>query len=199
MKKIKFISKRNTNQKRLYLLLIGLAIISILIGSYFIFIISKVNKEFIKDNLINYFDNTNSSMELFFKTLFNYYLYIIIIWILGISIIGIPIVIFMYLFKSFILGFSISSIIYSFGLKGTLISLIDMFPHKILLLIVVLLMTFYSLSFSIKLIKHLFFKKQINFKEAFNKYFRILIISLSATIFIALYEVFIVTILIKLL
>ena len=199
MKKIRFISKNSNNQKKLYLLLIGLAILAILIGCYFIFIISKDNKEFIKDNLISYFDNTNSSMELFFKTLFNYFIYIIIIWILGISIIGIPIVLFMYLFKSFILGFSISSIIYSFGLKGSLISLIDIFPHKILFLIILLLMTFYSLSFSIKLIKYLFLKKPINFKEAFNKYFRVLIISLSATIFVALYEVFIETLLIKLL
>ena len=199
MKKNRIFSKKSINQKRIYLILIGLAIISIFIGMYFIFIISKDNKGFIKDNIINYFNNISSSMELFFKTLFNYYLYLIVIWILGISIIGIPIVLFMYLFKSFILGFSISSICYSYGFKGIIVSIIDIFPHKLLFLIILLLITFYSLSFSIKLIKHLFFKKSINFREAFSKYFKVLIISLSSTIFVSLYEVFIETILIKLL
>lgn len=197
MKRREFISKSSNNEKKVYLLLIGLAIISIIIGCCFILFISKDNKEFIKDNLSNYFNNNESSMSLFFKTLFNYYLYIIIIWILGISIIGIPIVIFMYLFKSFIFGFSLSSIIYSLGSKGIMISIIDLLPHKLLFLIVLLLITYYSLSFSTKLIKHLFLRKSINFKEAINKYFRVLIICLSTSIFISLYEVFVSTYLIK--
>ena len=194
-----FISNRSTFQKKIYLILIGLAIISLLIGCFFIFVISKDNKIFIKDQIINFFSNITSSMSLFFKTLFNYYIYLLLIWILGISIIGLPIVLFMFLFKNFIIGFSISSVIYSYKTKGILISLIDIFPHKILFLIILLLMTFYSLSFSIKLIKHLFFKKPINFRESFNKYFRILIICLSTSIFIALYEIFIEPLLIKLL
>ena len=196
MKKRLFIGK---SQKRLYLLLIGLAIISILFGIFNIFIISNDNKEFIKENILGYFNNYISSTELFFKTLFNNYIYLIIIWVLGISIIGIPIVLFMYLFKSFIFGFSLSSIIYSYGFKGILISLIDLILNKFVYLIVLLLMTFYSLSFSIKLIKHLFFKKPINFKEAMSKYFKILIISLSLSLFITIYEVFLEHLLIKIL
>ena len=196
MKKRLFIGK---NQKRIYLLLIGLAVISILFGIFNIFIISSDNKEFIKENILGYFNNYESSIELFFRTLFNNYIYLIIIWILGISIVGIPIVLFMYLFKSFIFGFSLSSIIYSYGFKGILISLIDLIPNKFIYLIVLLLMTFYSLSFSIKLIKHLFLKKPINFKEAMSKYFKILIISLSISLFITIYEVFLEHLLIKIL
>lgn len=182
---------KNKNQKKLYLLLIGLAVISFIVGCLFIFVISKENNSFIKENLTNYFSNIKPSFSLFFKTLFNYFIYVIIIWILGISIIGIPIIIFMYLFKSFLLGFSLSSIMNSFGFKGILISLFDLFPHKISFLIVLLLVTFYSISFSIKLIKHLFFKKPINFRESMNKYFKILIISLSCSLIISIYEVFI--------
>lgn len=199
MRKNGFISKvKSKNQKKLYLLLIGLALLAIIFGLLFIFMISKDNKDFLSTNYIKYFEDTNGSIALLFKTIFNYFIYIIVIWILGISIIGIPIVLFIFLFKNFLFGFSISSIINSFGFKGILISLIDLFPHKFLFLIVMLLISFYSLSFSIKLIRHLFLKKPINFREAMNKYFKILVISLSVSIFISLYEVFISSYLIKL-
>ena len=198
-KQNKMFSNRSKNQKKLYILLIGLALLSFVIGIIFIFLISNDNKILIKDNLTSYFNNYNSSLELFFKTLFNYFIYIIVIWILGISIIGIPLVLFMYLFKFFVFGFSLSSIINSFGFKGIVISLLDLFPHKFTFLIVLLLVTFYSLSFSIKLIKNLFFKKVINLKEAMSKYFKILIICLSISLIITLYEVFISSFFIKLL
>ena len=198
MKKSNFISN-NKNQKRLYLILIGLAIVSIIIGIIFIFFISNDNKTYIKESLNNYFNNQNTSINYFFKSLFNNFIYVIVIWVLGISIIGIPIIIFMYLFKSFLLGFSISSIINSYGLKGILISLIDILPGKFLYLIIILLITFYSLSFSLKIIKNLFFKRPVNFRESMNKYSKILVICLISSLLITIYQVFIESILLKLL
>ncbi len=91
----------------------------------------------------------------------------------------------------FIYGFSLSSIIYSLGTKGIIVSLIDLFPHKFLFLVVMLLLTFYSLSFGVKLIKYFFFKRPINFPSVMSKYLKILLISLSISVFIAIYEVFI--------
>ena len=198
MKKRNFISN-NKNQKRLYLILIGLAIVSIIIGIIFIFFISNDNKTYIKESLNNYFNNQNTSINYFFKSLFNNFIYVIVIWVLGISIIGIPIIIFMYLFKSFLLGFSISSIINSYGLKGILISLIDILPGKFLYLIIILLISFYSLSFSLKIIKNLFFKRPVNFRESMNKYSKILVICLISSLLITIYQVFIESILLKLL
>jgi len=187
------------NQKRLYLVLIGLAILAIIYGIIYLFILNNNNKLFIKDNLIYYFNNLSPSTETFFKTLFNNFIYILIIWILGISIIGIPIVLFMYLFKSFVFGLSLSSIIYSFGSKGIIILLIDLLLNKFIYLIGILLITFYSVSFSVKLIRHLFLKKAINFREAMNKYFKILIITLSLSLFLTIYEVYIEHFIIKIL
>lgn len=191
MKKRNFISNKSTrNQKKLYLILIGLAFVALTIGILFIFIINNDSKLYLKDSLTNNFSNYKSTMPLFFKTLFNNFIYVLLIWLLGISIIGIPFVIFMFLFKYFLFGFSISSIFYSYGIRGILVSLIELFPHKIIYLIIILLISFYSLSFSIKIFKNLFLKKTINFRESMSKYLKILIISLTGTVFITLYEVF---------
>lgn len=192
MKKKIFYSKRNTqNQKLLYLILIGLALLALIIGIIFIFTISKGNQETIKEAINTYYKESSLTLSSFFRVLFNNYTYILLIWILGISVIGIPIVLAMFLFKSFLLGFSLSSIFYTFKFKGILVTIFNLIPSKLLFLIVLLLITFYSISFSVKLYKHLFLRKPINFRDSMNKYLKVLLISLVVTIFISLFESFI--------
>lgn len=191
MKKKISVLNKNSNQTKLYFILIGLALLSFILGILFIFIIDKNSLSYIKDHLSLYFDNIPLNINTFFKTLFNNFIYIIIIWVLGISLIGLPIVILMFAFKSFIFGFSISSIMYSFGFKGILISLINVIINKFAYIVVLLLITRYSISFSIKLFKHLFLRKPINFRETMNKYLKVLIISLVISLFISIYESFI--------
>lgn len=192
MKKKMFISKNKTqNQKKLYIFLIGLAILAFIFGCLFILMISDDSVIMIKNNLVNYFENAVSSVPLFFRSLFSNFIYLIIIWILGISIIGIPIILFMFLFKSFLFGFSLSSIVSSFGFKGILLSFIQLIPHKFTFLCVLLLITFYSISFSLKIFKNFFLKRPINFRDSMNKYIKILFLSLIITLFISLYEGFV--------
>ena len=192
MKRKSFIAKNKShNQKLLYLVLIGLALIAFVVGILFIFFISKENLSYISESLISYFNNISINFSIFFKNLLNNYIIILIIWMLGISIIGVPLVLFIFLFKSFILGFSVSSLIYSFRLKGILLSLIHLLPGKVIFIVILLLLTFYSISFSIKLFISLFLKKQINFRESMDKYFKILLICLITTLIITLYDSFI--------
>lgn len=115
------------------------------------------------------------------------------IWILGISIIGLPLVIGIFIFKSFITGFSISSIIYTYKLNGVLKTIFHIFPHQIVFLILLLLITFYASSFCIKLFNYLFLKKMINFKEVMHKYLKILLICVIGSIVSSLYEVYVST------
>ena len=193
MKKMNVFKKDSLKeQKKLYLLLIGLALISLIFGIIFIFFISKDNVSLINKEIEEYFlSNNKDSLGLFLKALFNNFIYILIIWLFGISIFGVFISIIIMMFKFFLFGFSFVSIISTYGFKGLLISLLHMFPHQLLFLIILLLMTFYAYSFSLKLFKHLFLKKSINFREAMNKYLRVLLFSLVVSLFISLYDGFI--------
>ena len=191
MKKRTFVTNSIRKQKRLYYILIGLALITFITGILFLFIISNDNKLIINQSIKEYFNQENDKIALFFKSLFNNYIYIIAIWTLGISIIGIPLIIILLLFKSFIFGFSISSIVSTFGIKGFLIAIIHTIISNGIYLIIVLLVSFYSISFSIKLFKSLFLKKNIDFKDSINKYIKILLISLTSSIIISIYDSFI--------
>lgn len=193
MKKMNVFKKDNLKeQKKLYLLLIGLALISFIFGIIFIFFISKDNVSLINKEIEEYFLSSNKDyLGLFLKALFNNFIYILIVWLFGISIFGVLISIIIMMFKSFLFGFSFISIISTYGFKGLLIALFHMFPHQLIFLVILLLVTFYASSFSLKLFKHLFLKRPINFRDAMNKYLKILFFSLVVSLFISLYDGFI--------
>lgn len=190
-------------QKKLYRIIITLMIFGIISGILFIFFISKESKTKALVSIKNFFDLMNTSTGVNYgksllNTLVNNIGYVLLIWLLGISIIGLPITIVLAFMKSFIVGFSISSIISCYKAKGILGAFLYVFPHQIIILFIYLLLSFYSISFSIKLFKSLFLKQTINFRVVMQKYIKILLISLIGIIIVSLYEVFISTYFIKL-
>lgn len=190
-------------QKKLYRIIITLMIFGIISGILFIFFISKESKTKALVSIKNFFDLMNTSTGVNYgksllNTLVNNIGYVLLIWLLGISIIGLPIIIVLAFMKSFIVGFSISSIISCYKAKGILGAFLYVFPHQIIILFIYLLLSFYSISFSIKLFKSLFLKQTINFRVVMQKYIKILLISLIGIIIVSLYEVFISTYFIKL-
>lgn len=190
-------------QKKLYRIIITLMIFGIISGILFIFFISKESKTKALVSIKNFFDLMNTSTGINYgksllNTLVNNIGYVLLIWLLGISIIGLPITIVLAFMKSFIVGFSISSIISCYKAKGILGAFLHVFPHQIIILFIYLLLSFYSISFSIKLFKSLFLKQTINFRVVMQKYIKILLISLISIIIVSLYEVFISTYFIKL-
>lgn len=190
-------------QKKLYRIIITLMIFGIISGILFIFFISKESKTKALVSIKNFFDLMNTSTGINYgksllNTLVNNISYVLLIWLLGISIIGLPITIVLAFMKSFIVGFSISSIISCYKAKGILGAFLYVFPHQIIILFIYLLLSFYSISFSIKLFKSLFLKQTINFRVVMQKYIKILLISLIGIIIVSLYEVFISTYFIKL-
>lgn len=190
-------------QKKLYRIIITLIIFGIISGILFIFFISKESKTKALVSIKNFFDLMNTSTGINYgksllNTLVNNIGYVLLIWLLGISIIGLPITIVLAFMKSFIVGFSISSIISCYKAKGILGAFLYVFPHQIIILFIYLLLSFYSISFSIKLFKSLFLKQTINFRVVMQKYIKILLISLIGIIIVSLYEVFISTYFIKL-
>jgi len=196
MKKGIFKAKTNiANQKKLYIFLIGLALLSLISGIIFIFLIKEENLTEISKKITIYFTEINNAnkLNILINSIINNFIYIITIWILGISLIGLPIILIIFIFKNFITGLSISSIIYTYKINGIIKTIIHIFPHQIILLIILLLIFFYSISFCIKLFKYLFLKKIINFKEVMQKYLKILIISLLVTLFTSIYEAYIST------
>ena len=183
------------SQKRKYLFLLIIMGLGLLFGIIFLFLISKEDKTILLNEMNQFFTNIKNNKlnttGALINSITSNLLSISLVWLLGISIIGIPFIIFFLFFKNFVLGFSIASIISNYGFKGILLSFSYIFPHQLIFLLIWLLLSFYALSFAIKLGKVLFFKKNINLRDNFLRYIKIGGICLAMSVIGILIEVYI--------
>ncbi len=186
------------SRKKDYLFLLGLIIGGIIVGLLFMFLLDKHDKLLVINQITAYFDAIKNKDFIYMISLRENIManifFVLGIWLLGISVIGMPIILFLVFFRGFLIGFSIATIVYKYGLIGMLISFFHIFPHHLLSIIILMILSYYSLNFSFNLILTIINRKTINFKNITNRYFKVLVVSVISTIFVSLYEVFIVPI-----
>lgn len=185
---------KKISKNKLLLFLIIITIISILLGIFFIAVISNDNQDLVKSTINSYFLDINENKIQYLNNLWsiltsNLFL-ILFIWIMGISIIGIIISLILLIYKSFLIGFSFTSILYTYGFKGLISGVIYIFP-EIINLFIVFILTYYSISFSILLFNYLFKKKEYN-RIFVRRYLKLLVISSLIIIFSTLISTFVI-------
>ncbi len=74
--------------------------------------------------------------------------------------------------------------------KGIPIAFAYTFPHQFIILILAIVLTFYSVSFSWKLFQYLFLKREINFKRSLKRYSKVLFVTSCIFLFASLFEVY---------
>lgn len=199
LKKIKLKTIRLTS-KNLFLFLLSFSIVTIIIGIIFYYFLNESDKTLANNHIIEYFtikENYNY-FSLFKDSILSNTFNTFLIWILGISVVGVLATIFIYFFEMFSIGFAIASIFGQYGIKGSIGMLCYLIPSKICYMIVLFLLTFFAIKISYKIIKLCFTKEEINIKEEIRKYFKILLFSFIAMLAISIMEIFIDPLLIKL-
>ena len=168
-------------------IMILLTLISILIGIFFYVYIKKDYYEIISKNIFLLFNNKKINYK---KVYINNYINLFIIWLLGISILGIILVLFLYLFKIFTLSFEITSMISI--LKGKNIIKISLYLLKgTIISSVYFFICYYAILYSLYLIKHLFINKHYDMHYITKKYIVILLFSIIIIFFVSLIEIII--------
>lgn len=178
--------------KKIMLFLNIIAVIGIISGSIFVIIINKNDKKMMIDSINNLFnkikENNFDFLSIFKNTIFNNFIISFIIWIIGISVIGIVVTILLVFYKCFILSFTISSIIYVYSFKGIILSIIYIFPHMIVNILTFLYISSYSIKLSIILTKTILKRENLNFKQFLNNYLKVLLISIVILLLSSIYE-----------
>lgn len=178
--------------KRIMLFLNIIAVIGIISGSIFVIIINKNDKKMMIDSINNLFNKIKESnfdfLSIFKNTILNNFIISFIIWIIGISVIGIVVTILLVFYKCFILSFTISSIIYVYSFKGIILSIIYIFPHMIINILTFLYISSYSIKLSIILTKTILKRENLNFKQFLNNYLKVLLISIVILLLSSIYE-----------
>lgn len=153
-------------------------ILGILSGSIFLMMSNKADKSSVVTQIQNFFTNisTNSidnGLALRNSLTINY-IFIGTLWILGLSMIGVLVNVFLTYIKGFLVGFSVASLFLTYGYKGILASILYTFPSQILNIIVVVVLSIYSIMFANNLFHMIFSKKSMNNRSMLKKYFVIL-------------------------
>ncbi len=176
-------------------------VVTLVIG-FIIGIISFIfmDKSSLQSSIINYInliknDNYNYSNGLVLSIISNIK-YSSIIWITGIIFfcsLVIPLII---IYRGISLSLTISSIIYTYKLKGVLYALIIVFP-TILNELIFLFLSYYSINFSIKCFNTIKNNKDINLRSFIKNYFYIFLILSLLLIISSLIEIYLCSNIIK--
>ena len=187
--------KEIQKNKYKYIFLLTIILIGFISGIIFSNILSYNDHQEISNTLKDYFLGIKNNQDINylgnFLNIFSVnYLYMLLIWIFGLSIIGIILNPFILYFKSFVIGFSVGIIISIYSYLGILGSLLYLFPHLLINLLVYTLLSFYGIKLSIKLFKALFLHKNFNFQDFMKKYLKILGLASIILLITTLYETF---------
>ncbi|MFD1738784.1 stage II sporulation protein M [Bacillus salitolerans] len=112
-----------------------------------------------------------SANEMFLQSYFHQLKYIGLMWILGISIIGLPVILVLLFLKGIVVGFTVGFLVNQLGWNGFVLSVVAVLPQNIIIIPAFVIIGTVAISFSLRLIGQLFVKRtNLPFKQLFAKY-----------------------------
>ncbi|MGY3716378.1 stage II sporulation protein M [Sutcliffiella cohnii] len=112
-----------------------------------------------------------SSKDIFFQSFFQKLTFVMLMWVLGISIIGLPVILILLFLKGVVVGFTVGFIVNQLSWKGFLLSFASIFPQNTIAIPVYIIVTALAVAFSMKMIRQLFAKRITEpFFQSFLRY-----------------------------
>ncbi len=187
--------------KKLLLFMAIIGIAGIVAGAILVNILSiddkKILLEYLNSFITNVKENKLDYVLVLKNNLLTNFTYLVLIWIAGISIVGLPVIVFIYFSKTFIAGFSVGSIIYAYKVKGLLLALFYI-PGSIISIISILFLSMFGINVSLKILYSLLHKRVFDFKYLVKKYFKILVLCIIISLLGVLFDTFVMPYLVKL-
>lgn len=164
-----------------YFLAVLFFAIGIVSGSYTVKALSDPQKSELINYLKGFFQLLKNididNNKLLIQSLFNNLKLIIPIWLLGLTIIGIPFILFILGFRGFILGFTLGFLIDELSSKGVLFIILTILPHNLFHVPGLIGIGVFAISFSSFLLKNRIKKQNIiNKKNQIGTYTTIILI-----------------------
>lgn len=199
MKLINLIMNDLKKDKSIYLSLLTALLISFIFGMFFITILSSTDKVTLKEYITNFFTSIKQGKIIsLYKTLINNNLGILITSILAFSVVLFPLVIVIIFYKGFTLAFTITSLIYTFKIKGIILAIVYVFPSLIFNLVFYFIMCYYSFKLSLILFNKVINNDTTNINKFLKKYLVIILVCIAFVSLFSLYDTYLLPSLIKL-
>ena len=157
--KIREIVYRHINNNfLLYFLLVLFLMVGISAGAITVNVLDNSQKQEMISFLNSFFKILNQdsvdSFILLKHSLLNNVQTLLLIWLLGIIVLGIPLVIGIVILRGFVIGFTVGFLVNELGFKGFVFSILAILPQNIFVIPGIIIISAISISFSVKIIKN---------------------------------------------
>ncbi|RDW21988.1 stage II sporulation protein M [Oceanobacillus chungangensis] len=126
------------------------------------------------------------------QSFFYHIKYLLLLFILGLSVVGLPIVWILLYIKGLVIGFSVGFIVNQLGFKGLLLAALSIAPQNILIIPIYIIAGTLSMVFSLTLINKLFSRRNSQtIFQPFSRYVVIFTMLIVASFVAALVEAFV--------
>lgn len=173
-----FITRHIQEHSSIYSFIIVLFVMGVIFGAVIVNSLSTIQKEDLFYYLNQFFSQVadgevDPPEQLLKLSFFHNVKFIGLIWVLGISIIGLPLILILLFLKGVVVGFSVGFLVNQMGWYGLLMSFVTLLPQNLLMIPVYIFMATMSISFSIKLIRRIFIRQGLPFlfMPTFTRYF----------------------------
>jgi stage II sporulation protein M len=171
----------------IFLFIVVLFLMGVIFGAIVVNSMSITQKEDLFYYLSQFFGQVSSGKEaedndLFLQSFFHNSKFIGLMWILGISIIGLPVILILLFIKGMVVGFTVGFLVSQMGWQGFMLAFVSILPQNLIIIPVFIIMAALSVIFSLRMIKKQFMKK---YAQPILPYFKSYILTLIvAVIFI---------------
>lgn len=148
----------------IYLFVVVLFLMGVIFGAVIVNSLSFTQKEDLFYYLSQFFGqvsdgNVAAANDLFKQSFFHNTKFIGLMWILGISIIGLPVILILLFMKGMVVGFTVGFLVNQMGWDGFLLSFVTVLPQNLIIIPVFIVASTISVAFSLKMISRQFMKK----------------------------------------
>ncbi|WP_347549771.1 stage II sporulation protein M [Pseudalkalibacillus hwajinpoensis] len=159
------ISAHLSDHVSLYTFIAVLFLMGIVFGAVIVNSLSLTQKEDLAEYLSRFFGQVSegqfaTASEMFQQSFTHYARYVGLMWLLGLTIIGLPIVLIMLFLKGVVVGFTVGFLVNQMSWKGFLLAFVSVFPQNILAVPAVIVVGTASLTFSLRLMRQLLMKRK---------------------------------------
>ena len=161
----------------LYLFVFVLFLMGVIFGAVIVNSMNFTQKEDLYFYLSRFFGQVSegkvaSSVEMLQQSFFHNLKYLGLMWVLGISIIGLPVILIMLFLKGIVVGFTVGFLVNQMGWQGFLLSFVSVMPQNMILIPAFIVMGTTAISFSLKIVKQLLNKKSNLAESPFSMFAR---------------------------
>jgi stage II sporulation protein M len=179
----------------LYVFVSVLLVMGVVFGALMVNALSTDQRLELGRHLSSFVQMVDQGTELGGKTSFKlaffmHLKWVLLIWMLGLSIVGLPFIFLLDFLKGVLVGFSVGVLVGEMSWKGMLFSLVSVAPQNLIIIPAIMICSVSAISFSLYLIKNRFLQKKGTLYPPFIRFSSVTLTMIALMFGVSLFEAY---------